>query len=68
MHRISTGVSMIALMATLGCLSLPHEGRTAAMQVAANKPDFSASGIDSMPVGTSKQVARMKRVRAERRA
>ena len=59
---------MIALMAALGCLSLPHGDRTAAMQVAANKPDFSASGIDPMPVATSKQVVRMKKVRAERRA
>ena len=68
MHRTSTAISMIALMATLGCLSLPHSGRTAAIQVAANKPDFSASGVDLMPVGTSKQVTRMKRARAERKA
>lgn len=68
MNKISTAISMIALMATLGCLSLPPGGRTAAVQVAANKAEFSASGIDPMPVGTSKQVVRMKRARAERRA
>jgi hypothetical protein len=68
MHRISTGFSMVALIAALGCLSLPHDGRSAAMQVAANKPDFSTSGVDLMSVGTSKQVSRMKRARAERKA
>ena len=68
MHRISTGFSMVALVAALGCLSLPRGGEPAAVQVAANKPDFSAAGIDPMPVGTAKQVTRMKRARAERKA
>lgn len=68
MHRTSTAISMIALMATLGCLSLPRSGELAQTRVAAHRPDFSASGIDPMPVGTAKQMARIKRNRIERKA
>ena len=67
MHRISTGLSVVALLAGLGCLSLPRGGEPASMQVA-YKPDFATSSIDPMPVGTAKQLTRMKRARAERKA
>ena len=67
MHRISTGFSMVALIAALGCLSLPRGGDVAPAQVVAYKPDFSASGIDPIPVGTAKQMARIKRARAVRK-
>lgn len=68
MHRISTGLSMVALMAALGCLSLPRGGEAQAEQVAARKPDFSSVAIDPMPVGTAKQMTRNRRARAERKA
>ncbi len=68
MHRISTVLSAVALMAALGCLSLPRGVETSAIQTAGHKPDFKASGIDPMPVGTAKQMARIKRAKAERKA
>jgi hypothetical protein len=57
---------MMALMAALGCQSLPRRGE-AVLQVSGHKPDFAVSGIDPMPVGTAGQVTRMKRARAERK-
>ena len=68
MHRISTGFSMVALIAALGCLSLPRGGEPAQTRVAVHKPDFSASGTDPMPVDTAKQMARIERNRTERKA
>ena len=68
MRRVSTGLSMIALMALMACFYLPRSGEPAQTHVAVHKPDFSASGIDPMPVGTAKQMARIKRNRTERKA
>ena len=69
MHRISTGFSMIALAAAMGCLSLPPQsGESHPADVATHRPDFSSAGIDPMPVGTAKQISRMKRARGERKA
>ena len=68
MHRFSTGLSVVALMAALSCLSLPRGGDAAPAWAGAYKPDFSASGIDPMPAGTAKQMARIKRNRTERKA
>ena len=59
---------MIALMALMACFYLPRSVEPAQTRVAAHKPDFSASGIDPMPVGTAKQMARIKRNRTERKA
>lgn len=66
MRRFSTGLSIMALMAALGCQSLPRRGE-AVLQLSGHKPDFAASGIDAMPVGTARQITRMKRARAERK-
>ena len=66
MHRISTGLSAIALMAALGCLSLPRGIQASATQIAGHKPNFADSGIDPMPVGTAREMARTKRARFER--
>jgi hypothetical protein len=68
MRRFSTGLSMVALAATMSCLLLPHSSDSVSTHVATYKPRFSASGIDPMPVGTAKQMARIKRNRAERKA
>ena len=58
----------MALMAALGCLALVRGIEPASTQLEAYKRDFSAAGIDPMPVGTAKQMARLKRARAVRKA
>ncbi|MBE7181659.1 MAG: hypothetical protein INR71_10720 [Terriglobus roseus] len=47
---------------------LPREATPASVEVVSHKPDFSSAGVDPMPVGTAKQVARAKRVRGDRKA
>ena len=67
MHKISTFISAIAVIAALGCLSLPRGVEASATQMAGHRLDFATSGVDPMPVGTAKQMARIKRAKLERR-
>ncbi len=67
MRRFSTALSMIALSALTGVFFLPQSGDASPVQVAAHKLDFSNSGIDFSPVGTAKQMVRLKRTRTERK-
>lgn len=71
MDRISTGISIATVGALFSGLILfqgaPPASNTSAT-LAVHKPEFSASGIDPMPVGTAKQLARLKRTRAVRKA
>ena len=62
--RIIAGLTFVTLAASTGWAVVPHGGPPAAEQVALHRPDFSASGVDPMPVGTAKQVVRMKRARS----
>ena len=69
MHRISTALSMMAVSAVMaGLVLLPRGIDAAAATAALHKPDFSASRIDPMPVGTARQMVRAKRIRASRKA
>lgn len=67
MRRISTGLTMFALTAGMGCALLPRDSIPASVEVASHKPDFSSVAVDLMPVGTAKQMARAKRIRANRK-
>lgn len=66
--RISAGLTFVTLAAAAGSAVVPRVGPPAAVQVALHRPDFSAAGVDPMPVGTARQVARMKRVRISPKA
>ena len=68
MRRASLGLTMFALTAAVGCALLPRAGVPRPTETAARNADLSSAGIDFMPVGTAKQVARAKRVRANHRA
>ena len=67
MRRVTTVLTLFALTATVVGAVLPRAGAPASIAVVAHKPDFSATGIDPMPVGTAKQVARAKRMKAVRK-
>ena len=66
MDRLSTHVSVFALASAIAVLSLPRTSPAPPTAIALTRPDFSGSGIDPMPVGTARQMKRMRRVRAER--
>ncbi len=68
MRRVSTGLSIVVIAASFACFFLPSGNSTAAADAGAHKPDFYSAGVDMMPVGTAKQVAKLKRARASRKA
>lgn len=68
MDRFSTHVSVFALASAIAVLSLPRANPAPPTAIALTRPDFSAAGIDPMPVGTAGQIKRMRRARAERKA
>jgi hypothetical protein len=69
MHRVSTSFSLVSLtLAMAGLLLLPRGIEPAPANAALHKADFSASRIDPMPVGTARQIARSKQIRAGRKA
>lgn len=68
MRRVSTVLTIFALTGTVVGIVLPRAEVPAPIAAVSHKPDFSAAGIDPMPVGSAKQVARAKRIRASRKA
>ncbi len=69
MRRVSTVFSAVAVATIMaGLVLLPHGGDSAPVDPALPRANLSIVRIDPTPVGTVKQMARIKRIKAGRKA
>ena len=68
MHRITIGLSMLALTAVAALPLLPRHEERRTEGIAMRRPDTSSVGVDYMPVGSTKAMARPARINADHRS
>ncbi len=65
--RASAGVTFFTMSAVVGCAVVPLARNPAGAETALRRPDPTSAGIDLMPVGTARQMARVKQARSARK-